>query len=70
MSDLYDQSKFASSGCQKPRVNRLITSQANVALTVEFTRRYGDQGMMFVAVNPGGFLRDLHQRGRKVSEVM
>ena len=55
---LYAQSKLVSIGCLIPAGRMLIASlrirvQANVIVARELAKRYADQGILSLSVNPG-----------------
>ncbi|KAG0705603.1 hypothetical protein DFH29DRAFT_268501 [Suillus ampliporus] len=57
---LYNQSKFVTrfrSGCGM----KLIMTQGNIVFALELAKRYGDQGIVSTALNPGTIKSELHR---------
>lgn len=40
--------------------------QGNVVATLEFARRYGDQGIIFISCNPGNLKTELQRHTSKI----
>lgn len=80
---LYSQSKYVSSlidprffsSFSTKRLLRIVLLffafvQGNVVFAKELARRYGDQGIVSIAVNPGNLATDLQRHGSKFKQFL
>ena len=56
---LYNQSKFVSIYFYSSCGMKLIMMQGNIVVALEWAKRYGDQGIISTALNPGNIRSDL-----------